>query len=594
MGTGHPRRFPARGYRRVVRDGPSGAEPGPPGARSERDELDAVWALLDTTDEAMFFVAQDGTIVLCNRAAEEHFARAGAAVGDPLYSIDADRLGPLAAAFGRALAVAAPVRIEYTVASDGTGPDRWREAVVTPRLDAMGLGGGVAVLDRDVTDRRRLEERTRREAAEDSLTGLANRRGVLPLLRDELARLRPGAGLGVLYLDLDHFKDVNDSRGHDVGDLLLKAVAERLTDATRACDRIARMGGDEFVVILPGVDASEACRAAERFLGEVRRPFDLDVADVTISASIGVAVTTDRAADPADLVRDADLAMYQAKELDRDDYHLFDAHLRARVIRRFEVEQELRSALADGALEPWFQPQVDLVTGRIDGVEVLARWVLPDGTVREAGDFIAVAERSGLIVDVGWQMLVGTCAALGAWRAAGLDVPRVWINASPKELARHGMAGRILEELARHGVTPDSIGVEVTETAILFDRGATPDSLAELSAAGVALALDDFGTGFSSMANLQRLHVDTLKIDRSFVSTLSGVIGGGDLAIVAGTVALGAALGAHVVAEGVETHVQADVLAQLGCPTGQGYHFSRPVPAEEMARILAGGDDLPE
>jgi len=396
-----------------------------------------------------------------------------------------------------------------------------------------------------------------------------------------------GQPLAVLFLDLDDFKLINDGWGHETGDRLLLEVADRLRDAVRPGDLVARLGGDEFTVLCEGVSGErEALAIAGRLREALAPPFEIAGQQRLVRASIGCRVATGGSAEA--LLRDADVAMYQAKDHGRDRIELYSEETRRRIVRRLDVEQELRATLEAGSLEVHYQPQVDLVTGRMLGVEALARWTHPRLGVVSPGEFIAVAEETGLIGPLGSFVLAETCRRLAAWRREGLRLAAT-VNVSAQQLADPAFAEAVAEHLGSAGLQPTSICLELTESAIM-SAGAEPRAaLAALKGLGVYVAIDDFGTGYSSLARLKRLPVEVVKVDRSFVDGLG--TDREDSAIVAAILSLAHAMGLHVIAEGVETPLQASELIALGCTVAQGFLWSPAVPAGEIAALateLAG------
>ena len=397
---------------------------------------------------------------------------------------------------------------------------------------------------------------------------------------------RTGTALAVLFVDLDGFKLVNDLFGHHVGDLLLREMADRLADARRQSDTVARFGGDEFVVICPEINTSAAaCRIAEHLLDELAMPAVVEGVEHRLTASVGIALTGPgaRSQSPEALLRNADTAMYRAKEEGRCGWELFDDGMRDRVLERFEVEHGLRAAMQSGDLTLVYQPVVDLASGAVVGAEALLRWHRTGyGTVLP-GSFVNVAEETGLIVPIGRWALEKALSDLAAWRDDG-RVPerfRLWINVSPHQLANPRFAELVSEVVDRHDIPPNLVGFEIVEE-VLRDVGATKAVLRSLRDLGVALNLDDFGAGHSNLAWLQELPITGIKIDRRFVATLDGLGDHGATAIIRGFARLGQALGLTVMSEGVETQGQALALASLGCELAQGYYFGYPGTATQL------------
>jgi diguanylate cyclase (GGDEF)-like protein len=423
-------------------------------------------------------------------------------------------------------------------------------------------------------------------ATHDPLTGLPNRRAFAEHVEAALADRRTGGAAGqvaVLFVDVDDFKVVNDSLGHGAGDRLLEEVADRLARALRPQAVVARCGGDEFTVLIADVaDAGHALAVAERLAATLRPPIVLDGQPRFVTASVGVAVAGDLHLDADHLLQDADVAMYRAKERGKARCEAFDDSLRAVAIRRLALEGGLREALVNGELHLEYQPQVRLPGGAITGCEALVRWRHPQlGTVSPA-EFIPMAERLGLVDEIGAWVLREACAEAMRWQRDDLDIA---VNVSPRQLVSEGLAEVVRDALADSGLAPHRLCLEITETALLADVAGTRAMLARLRELGVMLAVDDFGVGHASLRHLrQLLPVDVLKIDKSFVD---GVVRDAeDTAIIAAVVRLAAGLGLECVAEGVEEAAQAEALAVLGCTSAQGYHYARPLPAGALRERL--------
>jgi len=490
-----------------------------------------------------------------------------------------------------ALGAGAPRSLEYRVVR----PDgdirvvHDRSHVV---VDADGRQRRVgAVLD--ITARRALEERLQHQAFHDALTGLPNRALLLDRLDHALARGAPnGAAVGVLLLDLDGFKHVNDSLGHAAGDRLLVAFAARLPGCgLRPGDTLARLGGDEFAVVLEGLtDPGEAARTAARIVASpvLWAPYPLDGREVSVHASVGVAVGRAGATDPGGLLREADTALYRAKAAGKGDYAVFDPAMNAAAVARLELEADLRRAVEQGALALAYQPLVALADGRVRRAEALVRWDHPARGPVPPGRFIPLAEETGLIRDIGRWVLGTACRQAAAWRRDHGDrAPVVCVNLSAREFQDPELAAAVSRALRDAGLDPAGLELEITEGVLMGDAPGTLATLWQLKDLGVGLAVDDFGTGYSSLAYLKRFPVDTLKVDKAFVDGLG--TDAEDTAIVGAVVGLAHALGLAVVAEGVETAAQAAGLIRLGCTLAQGYHFARPLPAAALAALLVAG-----
>ncbi len=438
-------------------------------------------------------------------------------------------------------------------------------------------------------ERRRFEGRLEHQALHDVLTGLPNRM----LIRDRIEQaLRRGSegevDVAVLFVDLDNFKVINDSLGHSVGDRLLEQVAARFRTSVRPGATIGRFGGDEFVVICEDVGGESGARELAELLGRVlAEPVVIDGAEVHVSASIGIARATDGSADPNSLIRDADSAMYRAKDQGRAGYAVFEAALHERVVQRLEMERALRSALVNGELTVHYQPVLSLADGAVVGVEALVRWLRPGHGLIGPDDFMAVAEETGLVDQLDRWVLDRACQQLSAWRAAGLGSRlRMNVNISARELGDPMFPRVVGDALARAGLTGDSLVVEVTENALASDSDVALATLTRLSEMGVQVAIDDFGTGYASLDYLRRFGMaHQLKIDRSFVADLDSGRPR-DQAIVSASLVLARDLGFVSVAEGVETEAQRAALVAMGCTLAQGYLYCPPVPADELEAWL--------
>jgi diguanylate cyclase (GGDEF)-like protein/PAS domain S-box-containing protein len=462
------------------------------------------------------------------------------------------------------------------------------EAVTVPVTYAGGRAS--QVMARDVTDRKRAERALAHQALHDHLTGLPNRVLLQDRLSLALARCaRSGCHVAVVFLDLDHFKVVNDSLGHEAGDRVLRAVSARIANVLRPADTLARFGGDEFVVVCDDIGGpAEATRIARRLLDALEDPVDEADGGVHVGASIGVALASNGDATAEGMVRDADAAMYRAKERGRGRIELFDEGMRSRLVTRLAEERRLRVAVAQEELDLHYQPVVALPGLEVVGVEGLVRWRHPERGVVAPAEFIPLAEESGLINDLGHWVLDEGCRQAGGWaRELGADRPlEVALNLSTRQLSEQGLAKRVEVLLGRHGLRPGGVALclEITESFLMEDPVATGTVLDELRSLGVRLSIDDFGTGYSSLAYLRRFPLDTVKIDRAFVSGLG--TDPDSRAITSAIIELAHALGLEVVAEGVEEEVQLDVLVEMGCDRAQGFLFSRPVPAPELWDVL--------
>jgi diguanylate cyclase (GGDEF)-like protein/PAS domain S-box-containing protein len=444
----------------------------------------------------------------------------------------------------------------------------------------------------DVTERRALEERLAHQATHDALTGLPNRALLLDRLGQTFARTRRGgAACAVFFLDLDNFKLVNDSLGHEAGDRLLVTLARRLRAVLRDADTLARLGGDEFAVLLDeAADAAAAAEVAQRLAQAIEAPVPIEGQTYRITASIGIVLSTPDHERPDDLLRDADIAMYRAKSEGKAGYALFDPAMQAEIVARLALERDLRGALERNEFHLHYQPLISLTTGRVSEVEALLRWRHPERGAVPADVFIPVAEESGLITPLGRWVLREACRQARIWVDQGSPLT-VAINLSAREFQQADLAEVVAAALAECSLSPEFLRLEITERLAMRDANATIATLAALRALGVHLAIDDFGTGYSSLAYLRRFPVDALKIDRSFIAGLG--TNAEDSAIVEAIAGLGRTLGLAVIAEGAETATQVAHLRALSCPLAQGYYFARPMGAAALGeRLLADAEPV--
>jgi len=448
---------------------------------------------------------------------------------------------------------------------------------------------------RDVSERMQLEEELTRQAFHDGLTGLPNRALFRDRLDQALARsLRSNETLAVLLLDLDGFKQVNDSLGHDAGDHLLREIAARLDEVRRPSDTLARLGGDEFALLLEGASETQAVKVSERLLGLVSDPVSVAGRELSVSASVGIVMHPGGRGESTSLIRDADVAMYAAKESGRGTHQLFRYDMAREFGDVLGLEHELRLALQRDELRVHYQPEVDLANNRVVGVEALLRWTSPSRGEVSPAKFIPIAETSGLIFPVGEFALREACRQTADWRRRGLlsEDFVTWVNLSATQLSVPGVSDMVKRELAAAGLPPGCLGLEVTETALVREPSTEEagSELRELHEIGVRIAIDDFGTGFSSLGQLRHFPIDMLKVDRSFVQGVEH--SAKDAAITANLVSLAHALGVSAIAEGIESGGQLDSLKEVGCDYAQGFLFARPVPADEAERVLTEGISL--
>ena len=463
------------------------------------------------------------------------------------------------------------------------------EDSVAPIHDRQGEATGAVIVFRDVSAARTMALQMAHSAQHDFLTSLPNRM----LLNDRVGQAialapRHMKGVAVLFLDLDGFKHINDSLGHSIGDKLLQSIAKRLVDCVRGSDTVSRQGGDEFVVLLSEVEQPEdAAITARRMLQAVAQPHSIDQHDLHVTTSIGVSVYPDDGLNAETLIKNADTAMYQAKENGRQSYQFFKPAMNVRAVERQSIEEGLRRALERREFALHYQPKIDLRTGVITGAEALLRWIHPTrGTISPA-QFIPIAEDCGLILPIGAWVLRQACKQARAWVDAGLPATTVAVNVSAMEFRDENFIEGLFAILSETSLDPRSLELELTESVLMKRAGSAAAILQALRERGVQVAVDDFGTGYSSLSYLRKFRVDTLKIDQSFVRQISTA--GDDTTIVTAVIGMAQSLKLRVIAEGVETLKELEFLRAHQCDEAQGFYFSRPVLPQQFARLLKAG-----
>jgi diguanylate cyclase (GGDEF)-like protein/PAS domain S-box-containing protein len=460
------------------------------------------------------------------------------------------------------------------------------EDSVAPIHDRRGRVTGAVMVFDDVSEARAQSLRMSHQAQHDSLTNLPNRALINEQLLQAVALAqRNQHQMAVLFIDLDRFKYINDSLGHQIGDRLLQSVGVRLLDCVRTSDSAGRIGGDEFVVLLTQVaQAQDAAICAEKIIQALSAPYPIDAHQLHVTVSIGVATFPQDGIDSVTLMKNADLAMYHAKESGRNNYKFFQADMNRRALAHLNLENDLRHALERGEFVLFFQPTINLATRRVTGVEALLRWRHPTRGLLLPEQFMSVAEETGCIVAIGRWVLLTACRQAKLWQDACMPPMPMAVNCSAVELRDRNFVAGVAEILAASGLEPSNLVLELTETVLMQDMDSMARVLRALKAMGVHLALDDFGTGFSSLTHLQRFPIDVLKIDQSFIRNLSAE--SNDVGIVGAVIGMGDSLRMRVVAEGVETAQQLVVLQEQCCPEGQGFYFSRPLMAEDLTALL--------
>lgn len=466
-------------------------------------------------------------------------------------------------------------------------PDNNRLNIRWGHRRIVRVGDNLAVTLQDISERKEHESQLARLANEDSLTGLPNRHWFLNFVPVALARADDGDhGAALLFIDLDEFKQVNDTHGHAVGDRLLQLAAERLLSQLRPGDSVARFGGDEFVVLLSPFDSDQQVAiVATRIVEAFSKPFPIAADQHMIGASVGIAVYPRDGLDAATLIRHGDIAMYAGKAEGKGQYRFFDPAQSNILKTRTQLRQRLLEAIDKRQFVLHYQPRVDTRTGELLSMEALLRWEHPQLGMIRPDEFIPLAESSGLIVPIGAIVIDQACAQLAAWRAHGAVPVPVSINVSPKQFLRGSVQRELEDALARHAVPAGLLEVEITESAMMGDQAEILAELAAIRALGVKLHVDDFGTGYSSLSQLQRMKMDVLKVDRSFTAELGRSREG--TVFFQAIVSMAHALGMEVVAEGVENEEQLQILRALKCNEVQGYFVARPLPAAAIAPLLA-------
>ena len=497
-------------------------------------------------------------------------------------------------------------RMEYRIRhKDGS----WRtlESTASPIRNARGQTDKLVIVNRDITERKRAEEMLVHNAFHDGLTNLPNRALFLDRLQHALTLSKRHANykFAVLLIDVDQFKIINDSLGYTAGDELLIQIGRRLRESVRRADMVsrprtsgvpyqpidddtlARLGGDEFAILLDDIrDPVEAVRVAERVQAELAAPFLVNQQEIVISASIGIAASTSPHTQAEDLLRDADIAMYRAKRAGKARCEVSDPAMHANAVKRLRLETDLRKAFDQAEFRVYYQPIVWLQTGRIAGFEALTRWQRPEGILAPI-EFIAVAEETGLIIPMNRQLLREACQHLRSWQSEFPSSPPLTmsVNMTSREFAQPDLASEISKALEQTGVDPACLQLEIIETIAMGDAERSGHVLAQLKALGVRLSIDDFGTGYSSLSRLGRIPVDTLKIDRTFISNMDRAPESREIVRI--IIMLAHNLGLKAVAEGTETEEQVNLLKQLNCEMAQGYYFSRPADDQAMLKLLA-------
>ena len=563
-----------------------------------RESEEQTRLIIESASQAYIAIDTAGMIIDWNAQAEETFGwPREEVIGQPLEDriIPAGQRTAHRAGMARYLATGEGRLIGKRIEVTALHRD-WHEFLAELTIWPVGSGDSIhfSALIHDITLRKQLEMQLQHQAFHDSLTGLANR----ALFRDRVAhalarQARSHGAVSVLFSDLDDFKTVNDSLGHDAGDQLLVAVAERLRAVMRPEDTTARFGGDEFAILLEDTSEAGTRAAAERILEALRSPFEFQGRQVVMHASIGASLTSAADTEPDDLLRQADLAMYTAKTSGKGRFAFYEPRMHLAAVTRMELKADLEQAIANREFELHYQPIVDLRSGHVAGVEALLRWRHADRGLVLPTEFIPIAEETGLIVPLGSWVVRAACQQLADWTAAGrLSSPllkrlSVWVNLSARQLQEPAFVETVSAALHASEIPPDRLTLEITESALMADLDQSAATLHRLRALGVRLAIDDFGTGYSSLSYLERLPVEVLKIDRSFTAAIGH---GRDVPVlVRSIVKLGQTLHMEVLAEGIETAEQLARLRAIDCRLGQGFYFAAARPADEVIELLDRG-----
>ena len=505
-------------------------------------------------------------------------------LGSPLHSLvhpdDADEI----AALQRVILKKEPSCVlAYRLVRDGGDP-LWVEASIHMVRDGAGNVTGFVGTWHDITERRRIEVAYEHQAYHDPLTGLPNRRLFEDRLTIALAQARRHASrAALLYIDIDRLSRINDSLGHPVGDQVLRGVSQRLAEAVRETDTFARLGADDFVLLITNLRHPEDCvRVAQLLLAKLREPLRIDGREMFVTASIGIAIFPQDGSEVSSLLASADAAAHSCKSLGGNSWYVHNSAINTSAVQRLSMEMDLHRALERSQFFVHYQPLLTLSQQRIDGVEALVRWQHPEKGELPPATFLDVAEETGLIIGIGEQVINSACAQARTWRSEGWIEPSISVNLSARQFEHPDLLTMIDDAVKKHDVSPSVLQVEITEGTALRDLVRSVEILGELRGRGVGVAIDDFGIGYSSLAYLKDLPVAALKIDRTF---LLGIPNPRDAAIVSAVIAMGHALGLTVIAEGVETREQMEFLEQNGCDALQGYLLGRPTTADEISRM---------
>lgn len=549
---------------------------------------------LDSIGDALISADLSGRVVYLNRIAEtmtgwSRAEAAGQPINDVMQLVEGDTRETATCPAQEPTTSSGAHLVSTYVLLRRDGSESTIECVAAPARDRLGLTIGTTLVLRDVSATRATAARVSYLASHDILTGLPNRL----LLGDRLARAlslarRHERRLAVLFLDIDRFKHINDSLGHLLGDELLRSVARTVSMCVRSSDTVSRQGGDEFVVVLSELDhVEQAGKGAQNIMDALAHPHHMAGLELHVSVSVGISVYPDDGDDAETLLTRADMALYHAKDEGRDCYRFFESHLNMRAVERQSIEASLHRALARREFELVFQPKIHLKTNAIIGVEALIRWRHPERGLIAPAQFVSIAEDCGLIKPIGFWVVREACRQARTWQTAGVPPIPIAVNISAIEFRHEGFLLNLADVLRETGIDPRQLEIELTESALMAHVDHANSVMHSLKALGVRIAIDDFGTGWSSLSYLRHFPIDALKIDKSFVQEMA--VGSDSASIVRAVIAMGKSLEHRVIAEGVETAAQLAFLQDEGCDEAQGFYLSRPVGADECARLLRRG-----
>ncbi|MGH8503650.1 MAG: putative bifunctional diguanylate cyclase/phosphodiesterase [Gammaproteobacteria bacterium] len=551
-----------------------------------KDSEEKLRLIMEHVSDLIMMVDTQGRRLYASASYQALFGHSGVMLGtDSFAEVHPEDKERVRRVFRETVATGIGRRCEYRLVLNERGV-RYLESQGSVIRNDAGDVAKIVVVSRDVTERKQSEARIQYLAHSDGLTGLPNR----TLLADRIGQMlaqndRHGDSLALLFIDLDHFKTINDSLGHQVGDKLLKQVAGRLSQCMRKSDFLARLGGDEFLMAVGDIrHAQDVALIAQKIVTSIAHSYSVGDHALSTSCSVGISIYPDDGRDVQTLMRNADMAMYHAKERGHNHYQFFSQEMEARAAERLMLGNTMQRALERDEFELHYQPCIELATGRITGVEALIRWRHPELGLLSPARFIPLAEETGMILPIGDWVLRTACAQMHQWQQQGLDGLRLAVNLSARQFRQADLPQQIAAALTNAGVETQTLELEITESMAMQDPERAREVLRELKSMGIGLSIDDFGTGYSSLSYLKRFPLRSLKVDRSFVDGIPG--DAHDVAITRATIALAKSLGLYVIAEGVETKAQQRFLANAGCELGQGYLFGKPAPAADVEKLL--------